>query len=87
MSRSQKMDLSERLFFAVMCFALAIMVAAIIFFPFLFVDLMTIEEIGIKKVDCYDRYTNVIIGVQCEEETYCTMWGLMNGQKCSEVKP
>lgn len=62
------------------------MFVMILFVGVFLADTLTIQETGIKKVDCFDEYKNKIIGLKCEDKSYCTLLGFVNGQKCSEVK-
>lgn len=49
------------------------------------VDAVTTQKIGDRDVPCYDNEDNLIQELTCTEETFCTMWGFVHGNKCSEV--
>ena len=61
------------------------MMMAALFMMVVLVDSLTLQKTGVIKIDCYDRQNNVIIGVVCEEDDYCTKWGINNGKKCGDI--
>ncbi len=48
-----------------------LMFLAVIGVMILVIDKMTSKEIGTKEVECYDRYSNEIIGERCIDIIYC----------------
>ncbi len=78
-------DIEYKLFMGIMFCMIIVMFLMMILVAGKLGDGLTSQELGIKKVDCYDKQSNVIIGVQCEEMDYCTYFGWLNGQRCSEV--
>jgi len=68
-----------------------LIIVMLIFFLFLLVivgiEELTKEEVGIKKVDCYDIYENKIDGLQCNEIIYCgIMAEFFYKEDCRKIK-
>ena len=72
-----------RIIFTLILLAFAVLM---IFLTFSVLDGLTIEQTGIEKVKCLDKEGREFEDEWCEEETYCTKYGFLNGIKCSEVK-
>ena len=50
---------------------LVIMILVALVFVFMFIDLSTQKVMGYRTTECYDRYSNEIEGLTCEEEVRC----------------
>ncbi len=57
------------IWFLIACISL--MFLAVIGVMISVIDKMTSKEIGTKEVECYDRYSNEIIGERCINIIYC----------------
>lgn len=69
MTNNEEIPLFIRIMFITL--AILVTVVAIGSIIMILVELATQQDLGIKTVPCYDKYNNVINGVNCTEDVKC----------------
>jgi hypothetical protein len=65
------LNIEDKLFAILMIIILALIGLIILIMPFVIIDIATQETMRTEIIECYDRYSNEIIGEKCSEEIKC----------------